>query len=190
MTNKRLQRLVLISVFGALAFILTLLEVHIPPFAAFLKYDAGDIPAMVAAYGMGPVVGLGVQALKAVLFLLSGRSESGWVGVLANFLAGGALVLGAGLMQQLLERTGTRSWGWSILSAVVGTLVMTAVLIPVNALLVYPLFGMKGAAAWSGALTISTPFNLFKGLVSCGISVPFYYRLQPFMAGIVKRQAA
>jgi len=190
MINKQLRQMMMIAVFGALALLLTLLEVHIPPFAPFLKYDAGDIPAMVATYAMGPAVGLGVQGLKAVLFLLSGRSEAGWVGVLANFLAGGALVLGAGLMQQVLDRTGARSWGWSILSAVVGTLVMTAVLIPVNALLVYPLWGMKGAAAWSGALSISTPFNLFKGFVSCTISVPFYYRLQPFMARVVRREAA
>jgi len=67
---------------------------------------------------------------------------------------------------------------------------MAAVLIPLNALLVYPLWGMTGDAAWEGALVLSTPFNLFKGIVSSVISVALYRYLEPFLAGRLQHKAA
>ncbi|MFZ5815427.1 MAG: hypothetical protein ACOY93_09035, partial [Bacillota bacterium] len=98
-------------------------------------------------------------------------------------LAGAGLVLGSGIAHRLLERSGMRHWGWGFLSAAIGTLVMAAVLIPVLAILIYPAWGMQGPAAWTAALTISTPFNLFKGFLSSTISLAFYRRLQPFLLG-------
>lgn len=191
MRNERLYRLVMISMMGSMAFLLMYFgQIHIPPFAEFLKYDPGDVPAVVATYTMGPVAGVGVQAMKSTLFFISGKSSAGWVGVLANFLAGASLVLGAGIAHRLLERFGYKHWGWGFLSAAIGTLVMTAVLIPVNALLIYPLWGMKGAAAWTGALAISTPFNLFKGFLSTTLSLAFYRRLQPFLLRRPSQKAA
>lgn len=179
----QLQRLSRVAVLAALAFLLMLLEVNIPPFAEFLKYDPGDVPAMVATYTMGPAAGVGVQGLKALLFWASGRSTAGWIGVLANFLAGAALVLGAGLSYRLFGRFGLKGWVGDVGSAVVGTLIMTLVLIPVLAVMVYPLWGMTGSAAWSAVLYLSTPFNLFKGLVSTTLSLAFYRRLAPYLQG-------
>lgn len=191
MRNERLYRMILVALLGSMAFLLMYFgEIRLPFFADFLKYDPGDVPAMVATYTLGPTTGLGVQGLKAALFWVSGKSTAGWVGVLANFLAGGALVLTAGLAHRLLERAGRKAWGWGLFSAAVGTIAMAAILIPVNALLVYPLWGMKGAAAWEGALVISTPFNLFKGYLSSVISLAFYRRLQPFLVGKLAQKAA
>lgn len=190
MRNERLYRQVLIAMLGAVAFILMLWEVHIPPFATFLKYDAGDVPAIIAAFAVGPAAGLAVQAIKDVLFLISGRAADGWIGVLANFFAGGVLVVVSGLVQMVLERTGARHWGWGFLSAAVGTVLMAGLLIPLNATIIYPVYGMKGAAAWGAALTMSTPFNLFKGCLSSVISLAFYRRLQPVLTGRADQKAA
>lgn len=184
-----LHRLSRIAVLGALAFLLMLLEVPLPFFADFLKYDPGDVPAMVATYTLGPAAGVTVQGLKAALFWAAGRSQAGWIGVLANFLAGTALVLGAGLSYRLLQRTELKGWGWDLVSAAIGAIVMAAVLIPVLAVMVYPLWGMTGAAAWSGALYLSTPFNLFKGFVSTALSLAFYRRLQPYLLGVARKAA-
>lgn len=187
MTNGRqtnLHRLTMIAMLSAMAFLLMYFgEIHVPPFQAFLKYDAGDVPAIIATYTLGPGAGVAVQSVKSVLFWLSGKSTAGWVGVLANFLAGAALVLASGLMHRLLGRLGARAWAWGLLSAAVGTVVMALLLIPLNAVLVYPLWGMKGAAAWSGAIYLSTPFNLFKGFLFSVISLALYRRLAPFLMG-------
>lgn len=190
MRNEKLYRMVMIGMMGAMAFLLMLFEIHIPPFQAFLKYDPGDVPAVVATYTLGPTAGVAVQAIKAGIFFLSGKSTAGWVGVLANFLTGTCLVLGSGIAHRLRERSGLKHWGWGLVSSAIGTIIMAAVMIPVLAILIYPAWGMQGAAAWSAALTMSTPFNLFKGFLSSAISLAFYRRLQPFLVGRLAQKAA
>jgi len=182
MRNEKLHQLTRIAMLGTVGFLLMFfLHFPVPGFASFLKYDPGDVPGVIAGYTMGPAAGVTVQVVKGLIWLASGRSAEGWVGVLANILAGSSLVLASSLMHRLLERAGNKHWAWGLLSAAAGTIFMAALLIPLNALLVYPLWGMKGAAAWQGALALSTPFNLFKGFISSVISVAFYRRLQPFL---------
>lgn len=184
MRNERLHRLVMIGMLGALAFLLMFFgEIYVPPFAEFLRYDPGDIPAIVATYTLGPAAGVAIQGIKVGLFVLSGKGSTGWIGGLANFAAGSALVIAAGVSHRLFDRAGLKHWGWTFLSAVIGTVIMAAILIPANALFIYPLWGMQGTAAWVGALTLSTPFNLFKGMLSTSISLAFYRRLEPFLLG-------
>jgi riboflavin transporter FmnP len=191
MQSERLQRMIRIAMLGALGFLLMYFgEIHIPPFADFLKYDPGDVPALIAGYTLGPAAGVGVQTIKALLFWASGKSTAGWVGVLANFLAGCALVVASSLVQRSIAGLAARSRAWELLSAGAGTVVMSAILIPVLALLVYPLWGMTGAAAWEAALFVSTPFNLFKGFLSSAVSLALYRRLAGVLAGQTVQRAA
>jgi riboflavin transporter FmnP len=183
MRNQLLERQVKIALLGAIAFLLMLFEVRLPFFADFLKYDAGDVPAAIATFTLGPVAGLLVEVIKSLLYLFLGAKNSGLVGTLANLMAGAAFVLGISLSQYLLGKLGRRHWAWDLVSAVSGTLLMTAVLIPINALLIYPAFGWTGAAAWTGALTVSTPFNLFKGFLSATLSLVLYRRLAGLLVG-------
>lgn len=191
MQRDRLTRTIRIGMMGAVAFVLMYLgEINLPFFPSYLKYDPGDVPAMVATFTLGPVAGVAVQVIKILLFWISGKSTTGWVGLSANLLAGCALVIAAGLMHRFLGRVGAGNWGRGLLSAATGAVVMAAVVIPVNALLIYPLWGLVGDAAWDGALYISTPFNLFKGFVSSTVSLAFYRRLQPYLMGTTSRRAA
>lgn len=190
-THDRLARMVRIAMMGSLAFLLMYFgEFRIPFFADFLKYDPGDVPAMVTTFTMGPAAGVAVQGIKSLLFWISGKTTTGLVGVAANFFAGAALALTAGLVNWLVDRVSRRSWFWDIVAVLCGTVAMTAIMIPINALLIYPAWGMQGAAAWQGALTISTPFNLFKGILSSALSLAFYRKLEPFLAGESLRRPA
>ncbi len=191
MTANRLTRLVQISILGALGFLLMYtLELRVPLFPEFIKYDPGDVPALIATYFLGPAAGASVQGIKVVLFWISGKSTAGWVGVLANLIVGLGMVLGPGLAYRMVLRQGIQHWAWSVLSILVGTALMSAVLLPILALVIYPFWGMQGAAAWTAAITISTPFNLFKGLVSSSISMLLYRRLQPYLSLRTNRDAA
>lgn len=192
MRNERLHRLVWLAMLSALAFVLvTFFQFYVPPFAEFLRYDFGDVPAIVAAYVIGPVAGLIVQTVKSLLFMIfgTGVSSAGLVGVMANFLAGASMVVAASLVHRYVDPQRNRHPAWGLVSVVAATLIMTALLIPINGLIVYPAYGMK-AVAWQGALLYSTPFNLFKGLASCTISLAFYRRLEPFMLGRAFSRAA
>lgn len=191
MQRERLTRVIRMGMMGAVAFVLMYLgEINLPFFPSYLKYDPGDVPAMVATFTLGPTAGVAVQAIKILLFWISGKSTTGWVGLSANLLAGCALVIAAGLMHRFLGRLGAASWGRGLLSTITGAVVMAVVLIPVNALVIYPLWGLVGDAAWNGALYISTPFNLFKGFLSSTISLAFYRRLEPYLMGSTARKTA
>lgn len=190
MQNERLHRLVRIAVLATMAFFMTMAQVYVPPFAEFLRYDPGDVPAIIATYTMGPLAGLTVQVIKALLFLVSGKSSAGLIGVVANFLAGAVLVLVAGALHRVMERAGLRAWSWGLVSAAAGTLLMAAIMIPINALVVYPGYGMSGEAAWQGAIYLSTPFNLFKAFTSSLVSLAFYRRLTPILVGNPAGRAA
>lgn len=192
MRNEKLHRVVWLGMLSALSFVLvTFGQIYVPPFADFLRYDFGDVPSIIAAYVLGPVAGLIVQTVKAILFMVfgTGMSSAGLIGVMANFLAGVAMVLAVSLVHRLVDPQRNRHAAWGLVSVVAGTLVMSALLIPVNAYIVYPAYGME-AVAWQGALAWSTPFNLFKGVASCSVSLVFYRRLEPFILGRSSGRAA
>lgn len=82
---------------GALATILMFLEFPIPMLIPpFIKFDFSELPALLAAYAMGPVSGIAVCFIKNVIDLL--HSQTGGVGELSNFILGVCFVLPAGLI--------------------------------------------------------------------------------------------
>lgn len=96
--NERTNKLVKISLLSAIALILRYIEFPIIPAFAWLQFDFSDVPAMLAAFGFGPIAGVIVELLKNVLIILIKGTGSGFVGELANFLMGAALVFPAGLL--------------------------------------------------------------------------------------------
>ena len=56
---------------------------------AFLKFDFGEIPAVLAVMTLGPVAGIAVELIKNILhWLLSGSPTGVPVGEIANFTTG------------------------------------------------------------------------------------------------------
>ena len=62
----------------------------------FIKFDFSELPALLAAYAMGPVSGIAVCFIKNVINLL--HTQTGGVGELSNFILGVCFVLPAGLI--------------------------------------------------------------------------------------------
>lgn len=184
-----LRILTRIAMLGAAAAVLMIVaETPLPFFPDFLKYDPSEIPALVAALTMGPLAGAAVELIKEFIFLASGKATSGLVGVAANFVAGTTLVMAAGW----LHRAGHQLRGWlrALTTLVGGTAAMAAVMIPVNALIIFPLYGIPAAERWSGALAVVT-FNLVKGGLSGVLGIALYRRLQPWLAhGTLRSQQA
>lgn len=96
--NERTSKLVKISLLSAIALILRYIEFPILPAFTWLQFDFGDVPAMLGAFGFGPIAGIVIELLKNVLIILIKGTTSGFVGELANFLMGSALVVPAGLL--------------------------------------------------------------------------------------------
>lgn len=192
MKNKKLNTLVKISLLSAMAFILMFLEVRVPLFPDFLKLDISDIPALLGAFALGPVEGIVIELMKNILHGFIKGSTSMWVGELANFLIGSALVFTAGLLYKRNKSKKTAVQG-----IIYGIIAMTVVASVFNYFVLIPfyatLFGMKVqdliamAAKANSKITdlkayivwAVVPFNLLKGIIIAVVTVPLYKKVSP-----------
>lgn len=179
-----LAQTVRLAVLGAMAFVLMFFaEVPLPPFPAFLKYDAGDVPAIFAALAMGPWGGALVELIKSALYLLSGKSEFGWLGVLPNLLAGLALVAVTGLTaRRFPSRAGAAAGmaGGAVLMAGLLSLLNYAWFLPV-------LYHLPSEAVAPMVVGAILPFNLAKAGISGLVVLLLYPRLAP-VVGVPVRE--
>jgi riboflavin transporter FmnP len=199
MKNKTLNTLVKTSILGAMAFIIMFLELPLPLFPSFLKLDFSDIPALLGAFALGPVSGIVIELLKNVLHGAIKGSTSMWVGELANFLVGSAFVYTAGLIYQKNKSRKT-----AVKGIVLGIVVMSAVAALFNYFVLLPFYAtvlhfpidaivQMGSAVNPLVTDLKTlilwaiiPFNMFKGIVIAGVTVPLYKKVSP----IFHREAA
>ena len=140
------------------------------PTAPYLQYDMADVPVLVGTMLFGPGSGLLILLLVSVLQGITISAGSGWVGIVMHFCASGALVLVAGLIY--------RKWKtvWSlILGLVLGSLTMTALMIPLNLFFTVRYFGVPYEAVRDLLVPVIIPFNLLKsGLNSLITAVVFF----------------
>src|SRR5258708_36090417 len=89
----QVNRITQVAVLGAFAFVLMYLEVPLPTFPVYLKYEPGDIPALIATFALGPVSGIAVEVVKAVLIsIFRSGGGGGPFGLFVEFLACRGLV--------------------------------------------------------------------------------------------------
>lgn len=182
-----IQYLTRIAVLTALASILFMIEI---PVVAFYKLDLSNLPVLLGAFSMGPLAGLVILLLKSFIGML--HSTSMYVGELADFLMGAAMVLPAALMYRCKKCR--RS---ALAGMVIGTLVMVAVSVLVNWKIMIPFymaaFGMDimgvidyaglsfVTSEWELLLYVTAPFNLLKGAVLSLLTYLLYKRLSPLL---------
>lgn len=171
---KNLRTQIMVALLGAMAFGLMYLDFALPHiFPEYLKYDLGDVPALIAAFLFGPGAGVAAQFIKVVLYALLKGGTSGPIGWLANFLAGASLVWVAGWVHQRWGR-----WTGDLAALALGSLAMAAVMLAVNTYLIFPLYMQTDiSTSFQLALTVSTPFNLFKGAASTAVTALAYRKL-------------
>ena len=175
-----LQRTARIAVLAAMGYVLMLFEVNLPFFPSYLKYDVSEVPALIAAFTLGPAAGIAVEAIKDLLKLVINPGSGGISGLVANFIAGASGGGAAGLARKLLG--GERSAGKDVMALAVGVMSMTVVMLLANGFVLFPIyFHMPVAEGWQAAVAISTPFNLVKGTLSSVAAALLYRPLANFL---------
>ena len=96
--RDRIGNIAIIGILSAISYILMWLEVPAPLMPPFIKFDFSDFPALLAAFGLGPIAGILVELIKNVLHSFSSGSFA--VGELSNFILGASFVGVAGLVYQ------------------------------------------------------------------------------------------
>ncbi|MDR3596553.1 ECF transporter S component [Clostridium sp.] len=172
--NEKTSKLIKISLLSAIAIILMYFEFPIIPAFSWLKIDLSDVPALIGAFGFGPIAGVLIELVKNLLIPLIKGSQTGLVGEFANFLVGAALVLPAGFIYNR-----NRSKRNAILGMVLGTVSIEIVGILANVYILLPAYGMKmDSAALMQYVTLGLlPFNGIKAVLVSVLTYILYKRV-------------
>lgn len=193
-TTFKARNLAVTAMLSAVAFILMYLEIAIPIMPSFIKFDFSDLPAVIAAFSLGPVYGVVVCLIKNILHLTV--SQSMFVGELSNFILGAVFAFTAGMIYSHKKTKQS-----ALIGGIIGAVVMGIVSIFSNYFVVYPVYynfmpqdvilgmyqmiapGMKSILQC--LLCFNLPFTIVKGLIAVFITMLIYKPLSPLLKGHV-----
>ena len=169
-TNKMIK----ISLLSAIAVILMYVDVPVIPPFPWLKMDLSDVPALIGAFGFGPISGVIIELFKNILYILIKGSGTGFVGETANFLIGSALVLPAGIIYHR-----NKSKKNAVLGMVLGAISIEIVGILANVYFLLPAYGMHmSQAELIKYVTVGLlPLNGIKAMIVSIITYFLYKRV-------------
>ena len=156
---------------------LLLVNIHFPIFPpiAFMEYDPADIPILIGTFAFGPVAGIFITIVTALLQGFTVSAASGLYGILMHIVATGTYVLVAGFIYKFHK--GKKS---AAIALIAGTLAMTAIMIPAN-LTITPYFMGVPVDAVTALLPFIIAFNLIKAGVNGIITFLVYKRVSKFL---------
>lgn len=167
MTYKKFdtRRLVALSMFCALAYVVTLVF-HIK--VSFLTFDAKDAVVAIAAMLFGPLSGVVIAGVVATIEALS-VSDTGFWGWLMNFISTAVFAAVAAVIYRRFKAM------WSaVVGLAVSVVATTAVMLLLN-LLVTPIYTHAPLETILDLLPkLLFPFNLTKALLNASLVMLFY----------------
>lgn len=180
-SQEKIKRLIFIALFAALAYASTMI---IHPKVMFLTFDIKDSIITLAAMVFGPVAGVAISFLVALIELVS-ISETGIYGFIMNFLSSTVFSVTASLIYKYKK---------TLLGGIIGLLAavftMTATMMLAN-LVVTPFF-MKTSTEEVIKLipVLLLPFNFLKALANAALVIGFYKPISNALkaVGAIKRR--
>lgn len=188
----KLSVIVKVAMLSAIAVVLMLLEFPLPFIAPpFYEIDFSEVPVLIGAFAMGPIVGIIIEAVKVLLNLVINGTITGGVGEMANFVIGCSFIVPASLIYKLHK---TKKGAFAGLG--VGVIVMAALGCILNAYVLLPAYGKAlsipidvflkmGKAIHPSIDSIMSfvvmtvlPFNLIKGVLSSLVVALIYKRIR------------
>ena len=185
------HKIAVTAILGAVATVLMFLSFPMPfLIPSFIKMDFSELPALLAAFSLGPASGVAVCLIKNLINVLS--TTTGGVGELANFLMGVFFVLPAGW---IYRRKKTRKG--AMIAAIIGAISMAVFSVPINYFISYPFYtsfmpldtiigmyqelipSIDGLLAC--LLVFNMPFTLLKGLLDVVLAFLIYKPLSPLL---------
>ena len=191
------RTLAMTAILGAVATVLMMLSFSLPVIPSFVKMDFSELPALIAAFALGPASGVGVCFLKNLINLT--MSSTAGVGELCNFLLGVTFVVPAGLVYKYRKDRWGALWG-----SLLGAVVMAVLSFPINYWITYPFYtatmypleailGLYQAInpavqnLAQALLWFNCPFTLFKALCDVAITFVLYKKISPLLQGKIAR---
>ena len=153
-TKDNVIRMAQMGMLAAIAIVLvTVTQFPIIPAAPFMKYDMADVPILLGTLLFGTVPGLVMHVVASGALVVLVGQFSGWHHKFRDTVAG----------------------------MVLGTLAMTALMIPLNLVLTSYFQGVPMQAVVDMIIPVIIPFNLIKASANCVITAIVFKALQPFV---------
>lgn len=185
------RRVTIIAVCSAIATVLHIFDFPLPFLApGFYKLDFSELPVMLCGFYLGPSATVFCEALKILLKLLLKGTSTAFVGDMANFVVGCAMVVPAAIIYHVKKTKGSALTG-----LVVGTLIMTVFGSAFNAVYLIPKFSelfhlpLENILAMGNAINPAVssltsfvficvmPLNLLKGAVISVLTLLLYKKV-------------
>ena len=192
--NDKVRTLVKIAILGALAYVVMLFEIPLWFAPSFYQMDFSEAVVLIGGFALGPLAAASIEAMKIVLNLLFTGTKTAFVGEIANFLIGCALVMPASLIYRHHKSRKNALYGMLagiLCLTVTGALLNYFVLLPAYAYFFHmemsALVAMGTAvnpaidSAWKLVLLATVPFNLLKGVIDTAIVLLLYKRVSPLL---------
>jgi len=189
-THNRTKAMTLTAVFAAIATALMYLDIAIPIFPAFLKYDPSDVPALFAGFMFGPLSALFVILVKNLLHLFI--SSSMFVGELADFVLACSFVIPSVVIYKFRH-----TFKGAVVGLVIGSLIRVIAAAFLNQFVTIPLYmnifgegmvwGLTHAvlpsvdSIFKIVLIFIIPFNLLKSVINVIIVLLLYKHLHRYI---------
>ncbi len=197
MKKNNVKWMVKVSMLGAVAMVLMLLEFPLPFIAPpFYEFDFSEVPVLIGAFALGPVAGMAIELLKVLLNLLINGTITAGVGEFGNFLVGISFVLPAGIIYK--KRKDKKH---ALAGLVIGSICMVALGFFVNMYILIPAYGKAlgmpidafvnmGSAIyspidslWKMVLLCVVPFNAIKAIAASIVTMLIYKHISPILKG-------
>ena len=176
-SSYRLRMLTTTAMMGAMAGLLMLFEFPLGFIApSFYKIDLSEIPVLIGTFAFGPIQGIVIELIKILIKLVIKGTSTGFVGELANFIIGIAMVVPAGIIYKYKKTKKS-----AVTGMILSTVVMAVVGVFLNAYVMIPMYSAfmpveqiieagKAIIPWvNDTLTFCLfcvlPFNLIKGMI-------------------------
>ena len=165
-TNKQnLQRLTTAGVLAALSLVL-MVTVRFPifPSAPFYEMEFSDVPILLCSSLLGPVYSILTLFVVCLIQATTVSASSGIIGFFMHFISSSLTILVVWFVRKKIE--GVKG---VLISNVLGVIVMTLVMIPMNMWMVSKFMGIDVQGFINGFLAVCVGFNLIKSTANLTI---------------------
>ena len=176
-SHDAIRRMVQASLLTALAVILSIWpKFPILPAVSWMKFEFSDIPVLLGGFSLGPVFGLGIAVLKALLNAVF-TGDWNYIGLIMNIVSTGIPTVAASLLYKQ-KKTRARAYlslGVFLLTQIVVMVPMNYFFGSLNFMLFFgvPTYG-EARAAMAPLLGWVALFNLIKGAATTVVTAIVY----------------
>ena len=131
------------------------------PAAPFMEYTPAEVPLMMAAFLYGPVAGLLLVVVSALVQGLTVSAHSGPIGIIMNILSTGSFVLVAGL----IYRRG-KTAKLAVIAMAAGIIATTASMVLFNLIFIPIFMGVPREVVFNMIIPVILPFNIIRSVAN------------------------